>query len=67
MKRVNIGNGLKSCWSCGSASVDVRKDEESEKFKFVVCCKDCGEQTLNCKTKEIAIKAWNKAYEISLD
>lgn len=66
MKRVYVKDGMKNCLSCGSSNIEVAEDRESENYRFIVRCVDCGEQTLNCSTEKKAKNAWNKAYEISL-
>lgn len=64
MTRVLAKNGLKSCWSCGGGKLELIQDNESEKYPYIIRCKECGETTLNCATRKQAKDAWNSAYEI---
>lgn len=66
MKRVYAKDGMKTCWSCGSLNVGIVEEKESENYRFIVRCEDCGEQTLNCSTEKQAKDAWNRAYENTL-
>lgn len=67
MTRKEIGNGLLSCWSCGSSNIKIKADEGSKKYPFYCVCEDCGEKTLGAASEEFAKKVWNRAYENSLD
>lgn len=66
MKRVCIGNGIYTCWSCGSINVMAVQDDDSTEYPYRVVCEDCGVSTLNAPTEEKAKQAWSRAYAVSM-